>query len=260
LKANSASRADGAVEFYRIESKVPAAVAQKAQALVMPLRFEPVLVDGRAVRANARMRVTLVAKPMGDDRFDMRLDGFSFPDDDADAGAAGDTARPDGIRLRVDHKSPPGYPEVAARAGIEADVLVQVRIGRDGRIAEASIRQSSLVGAGGNSRTVARLLGEFELRSLRAIRGWHVAVGIPDGVEPTAAQMSAWIPVRYRMQGHPPVPPPGEWQWVVRSQKRPAEWLPPDPGRPLVGVADAGEGDVIAGDRGFRLATAPPAF
>jgi outer membrane biosynthesis protein TonB len=243
----------GAVEYYRVASQVPDAVAAKAQELVRQLRFEPVVVDGQPARARARMRITLAGTPIDRDTFRMRLDGFSFPEEEK-PGAP----RADGIVLRVDRKRGVSYPEAGARLGVDADVLVAVRIAPDGAIADAAIRQSAILGVGGNPRVVAQLLGQFEQESLRALRAWHVAVHVPDGVQPTAEQMTACVAVRFRMNGHRDERVPGEWQWSVRSQKRDTPWLPTDPARPVAGVADIGGSGLVPAQAGFRLASPLP--
>lgn len=241
----------GAVESYHVLTDVAPGLAGKVEAMVRQLRFEPVELDGRPARAHTRMRVTLAGTPLDDDGLNVRLDNIGFPD--SKKGRPDDEYIP-GLRMKVDRRSMPDYPVIAARAGVDADVLVIVKVGRDGRIADAAIRQSALIAAGGEPEAVAKLLSEFEYQSLRAVRRWHVAVDVDPGFQPTDAQMTALVPIVYRMQERTP-PRLGDWVWETRSQKREAPWIAPDPARPTVGVADVGGADdLLRGEDGFRLA------
>lgn len=51
--------------------------------LVNALRFEPVLVDGRAVNARMRMRVTFAAEEQANGNMAVRIDNVTFPEETA---------------------------------------------------------------------------------------------------------------------------------------------------------------------------------
>lgn len=151
--------------------------------------------------------------------------------------------------MKVVHRPAPKYPDVGAMSGVDASVLLVVKVGRDGRIADAAVRQSALVGAKGPAHRVARVLEQFEDEALHAIRKWRVAVDIAPGVSPTDEDMSALIPVTFRMRDSGNGDP-GRWVLETRTTKREIPWLQPVPGMPVAGVSDiAGSGAVPVASR-----------
>src|SRR3546814_8104693 len=96
--------ADGSVDDYEInnEDKVPDYVLENLAKCVPAWRFKPVLVDGKAVPARAGMNLRMLAKPSGDDKFEVFIAGTSFS-----IGGS----RPTDIvrRLKTD---PPPYPKI----------------------------------------------------------------------------------------------------------------------------------------------------
>lgn len=75
----------------------------------------------------------------------------------------------------------PVYPEIARQAGLEGRVTVRVRVGRDGRVKEASIVRSDN--------------GAFDDSALAAARQWTFTPGIQAG-QPVEVWMT--IPIRFR--------------------------------------------------------------
>ena len=75
----------------------------------------------------------------------------------------------------------PVYPEIARQAGIEGRVYVRARIGRDGRVREASIARSDNA--------------VFDAAALAAIRQWTFTPGVQAG-----RTVEGWttIPIRFR--------------------------------------------------------------
>lgn len=75
----------------------------------------------------------------------------------------------------------PVYPELARQAGLEGRVTVRVRVGRDGRVKEASVVRSDN--------------GAFDDSALAAARQWTFTPGIQAG-QPVEVWMT--IPIRFR--------------------------------------------------------------
>ncbi len=75
----------------------------------------------------------------------------------------------------------PEYPEIARQAGIEGRVAVRVRIGRDGRVREASVVQSQNA--------------IFDDAALDAVRRWTFTPGVQAG---RAVEVWMTIPIRFR--------------------------------------------------------------
>src|SRR3546814_8845091 len=72
--------ADGSMDDYEIdnEDKVPDYVLENLAKWVPAWRFKPVLVHGKAVPARAGMNLRMLAKPSGDDKFEVFIAGTSF--------------------------------------------------------------------------------------------------------------------------------------------------------------------------------------
>lgn len=238
----------GTVEAYRITTPVSDGMAAKIQAMVRELRFEPVVANGQPARAHTTMRVTLTGQPTDDGGLDVHLDNVSFPKSETSDSAD----RP--VRMSVDQRSTIDYPIIGLRNGLDADVLVVVRAGLDGRIEDAAIRQSALIAAGGDPELVAKVLHDFEYQSLRAAKRWTLKVDVPAGAQPTAEQLTGLIAMQFRTQERVAARA-GDWIWETRSRKRATPWLPPEPGATLVGVADVSGDGVGHDDTRFRLAT-----
>jgi hypothetical protein len=244
--------ATGAVTSYHVTSSLPPDFAHKIEEVARTLRFEPVLVDGKAVRAQTRMRLTL-AGPMRDNGdVEARVDNVTFPGEEG-VDAMGEAAP--GLRMRVSHRAPTLYPESAARQGLDAEVLVVVKVGLDGRIEDAAVRQSTLLEARAAPALVAKVLQEFERETLRSVRRWRVDVQVDPGAHPDDRDRTALVKFSYHVMGTRQAGD-GQWRWETRSSKRQAPWLAPEPSEMLVGVSDV-DGDGLARDSGRFHLTAP---
>lgn len=231
----------GEVASYRVTTPLDGGMATRIEELVGRLRFEPVEVDGRPVRASTHMRVTLIGTPQADGGMRVGIDNITFPDETVDKGANGSG---DGVRMEVTRKFSPGYPTSALQGQVGADVLVAVRVGLDGRIQEAVVRQSALLDIRGSDRVLTALLAEFERSSVQAIKGWRVKVDVAPGVTPTPEQLSGVITVAYRVKGEADRAA-GRWTWETRSDKRPEPWLQFVPGASVVGISDVAPGSPL---------------
>src|SRR3546814_1397397 len=94
--------ADGSVAGYEIlqADKVPDYVLSNLAEWVPDWRFKPVLVGGKAVPARATMTVRMLARPSGEDKFEVSIAGTSF-------GLAGWRPTDNAQRLAM---KPPHYP------------------------------------------------------------------------------------------------------------------------------------------------------
>lgn len=128
--------ADGSVRGYSIdnEGKVPDYVLENLAKWVPGWRFKPVLVDGKAVPARARMSLRMLARSSGEDKFEISIAATSFGDDDS---------RPtDKVRSR--RMGPPRYPEDLIRKGVQGTALLVLRVGRQGKVEEAVVERVNL--------------------------------------------------------------------------------------------------------------------
>src|SRR5690606_3701112 len=76
--------AEGKVTGYAIdhEDQVPALVLSNIAETLPDWRFKPVLVDGKAVPARARMSLRMLARPTGEDGYTVSIAGSAFGDSD----------------------------------------------------------------------------------------------------------------------------------------------------------------------------------
>src|SRR5690606_8693720 len=97
---------DGSVSAYALDKPeaLPGYVVDLVRRASAGWRFEPVVADGEAVAARARMTLRLLATPVGDDEFELTISAATFGSLDA-----ADTAS-----LRAKRLRPPKYPPTAA--------------------------------------------------------------------------------------------------------------------------------------------------
>lgn len=230
----------GAVSSYTVTTPVTAALAARLQEMVQRFRFEPVVVDGRVVRAVAPIRLALVGTPRDDGTVQVAIEHVSFPrdrnpwgrEDDADSAI---------VEARAVRRPAPKYPEASLRAGVTGRVLVAVRFDEAGNVVDAAVRQSALFNLKGRPAQLAPYVADLEQASLRAIRRWKFDIALAPGAVPDAQNLSGLIPVIYTLDGAPP-PKQGQWTWETRTAGRPVPWLAPAVAEHLPGVSDVGDG------------------
>ena len=126
---------DGHVSDYRLNDGLSPTIAELVRKSVMGWRFEPVVVDGRAVVAKTAMQIQLSAEPAAGkaDEFVVRVTEVKF----------GSPKRAGG--------RPPHYPEQAAHARVER---VEVRL-----------RRRALLEQRFGDRAQSRYRGDAQLRA-----------------------------------------------------------------------------------------------
>lgn len=149
---------DGHVQGYALDHArdLPAVVTDLIAKNIARWRFEPVLRDGAAVVACARMSLRIVAKPTRPGRYALRLQGAHF----------GDAA--DGGIKRL-HVVVPEYPHQALDARVSGTVFVALKIGVTGVVEDAAAEQVNL-GVVAKERDMKRwrhVLAESALRAAR---------------------------------------------------------------------------------------------
>src|SRR5690606_5646140 len=128
--------ADGSVRGYTIddEDKVPDYVLANIGKWVPTWRFSPVLVDGKAVPARAKMSLRMAAEPSGEDSFSIYIAGASF-------GESGERAT-DAIAAR--ELKPPAFPRDVANMGGKGIVYLLLKVGRQGTVEDVVAEQVNL--------------------------------------------------------------------------------------------------------------------
>lgn len=132
--------ADGSVSAYRIdrEDQVPETVRKLVDVSVSGWRFEPVLANGRPIAVQTPVTLRIVASPRDAGDYVVRIAGASF---------LHETKR-ENEDLRPIDMSPPKYPPVAYRRGIEGIVYLLLQVGRDGTVAAVATEQVNLTVVG----------------------------------------------------------------------------------------------------------------
>lgn len=157
---------EGQVEGFQLDhrEKVDAGVAGFVDKAVQGWRFEPVLVDGKPVLARTTVRLRLIAGNMEADSMQVRVADARF-------GKLSDSRQPStddvtGAKMRA-----PAYPPQAASIRGQGTVLLLVRVGRDGKVADVIAEQTNLTVVG-PERTMNQLRDVLAKASVRNARDW----------------------------------------------------------------------------------------
>ncbi len=155
----------GDVTGYQLDhaKRLPGAVVGLLNRTIPDWRFKPVMRDGVAVAAQTDMSLRILATPLGQHRYRLVVSGSSF----GDATAPG--------ALQEAHVRSPGYPAEEAQHGIQGTVYLVLRVGRDGHVQDAGVRQVNLR-TPGDSAQMQAWRHDFASASLKAVRSWTFMV------------------------------------------------------------------------------------
>lgn len=240
----------GALIDYRSETPLPDDVRTSLERQVRAWRFEPVLVEGKPVKAKTRMRITLAARPLGDERYAVTVDNVTFPS--SGPGVLPD-APPSAVTVRSRKIVPPAYPQGLARARVGGVVLLYLRLSPDGRVLEATPVQTSLLNVYGSDRSLAQGVSALEQATARAARSWQFDVQAHTD-HPSARDLTVSMPVEFQAPGAHETRP-GQWRTEVRGARREPAWLRDAAGTQRIGVSDVDAGDVVPLASSFKLAS-----
>lgn len=230
----------GKVQRYTLEhpEAYSGAVRDMLDRIVPQWTFRPVLVDGEPRPARSAMYLRLRADPIGNDQFRIVVTSAAF-------GADEDTAPGTQVAVDVRSMAPPKYPKDEMIARIGAQVLVVLRIGRDGRVEDAIAEQTNLDQLG-TPKAMARWRRDFEAGALAGLKHWTFVTPTA-GPEAGAPYWSVRIPVTYTpARGKSPAP--GQWESYVPGPRRPVPWATDEE----QALADAGS-DALPGRGIFPL-------
>lgn len=247
---------DGSVQEYRVGSKTPSSVKELLDRSIARWRFEPVLVDGKAVAAQSPMRVVVAATKAGAD-YRLRIDNVLFRANTKEEYAREAAEQAAGnVVVAASHIRPPGYPDKMEKAGLEAIVLLQVRMEPDGRVAEAFVKQSSLLNVNDRPGNLQRALAAFERSALHAAQSWRFDLEIKDSSKVTPGALTVSIPVEYMFRNREIA---GTWRREFRGPRRNAPWLA-TADEEAIGVSDLASGEMLTGTPTLRLRNRDEAF
>lgn len=203
----------GQVEAFQIDhrEKVNPAIAGFLDDAVREWRFEPVIRDGKAVPARTPVSIRLGGKinPDGTQRVTLLAANFQRYDSSA-------TDEVTSIEL-----TPPRYPEEVFQMGGSGDVLVLVKVGRDGRVLDAAAEQVNLRVAVAEPK-MRRMRDKLATISVAAARRWTFRVPTTG----TLKDEESWtvrVPVNFSL-GDERQQRYGRWQAYIPGPRQQAPW------------------------------------
>lgn len=239
---------DGSVSglLLRQEEKLPEGVVKLVRDSALQWRFEPIVVDGKLVRAVAPMSLRVVARKLEGGSYEVSLRGVSFQKYDST----------DPQNVASIQMNPPRYPELAFRAGATGSVYLLVKVGRDGKVEDAFAEQVNLtfLSRESDQRRFREVLAR---NAIAAAKGWTFRVP----TEGDVASRPYWnvrVPINYAMdRGRDKgAETYGRWVSYVAGPRERAPWRTED--RNVETSPDSlAEGGVYMADRntGPRLLT-----
>ena len=219
---------DGSVRGYSIDDKdrVPDYVLANIGKWVPEWRFSPVLVDGKAVPARAKMSLRMRAEPSGDDKFSIYIAGASF-------GEIGTLATDATTRLDM---TPPKFPRDVANMGGKGIVYLLLKVGRQGTVEDVVAEQVNLT-VYASDRQMERFRRSLAAAAVEKAREWTFRAP-STGVLAGNDFWSVRVPVDFGYRGDKEVAY-GQWEGYLPGPRQRAPWLKND--------EDAGNDALVSG-------------
>jgi TonB family protein len=172
---------DGAVTDYKLRSDdLTPSIAALIDKQVRSWRFEPILVDGRAVKAKTSLKLVLTASPVAGG-YQLHVAGVGFGNP---------------VRRSQDQLKPPEYPMAARHAGVGAEVVLVLTLDGEGRVTAADVESTSLSGKG-PQRVMEQWADLFEHNAKGAARRWRF--DMTERIDGKAKTMRIRVPFEFRM-------------------------------------------------------------
>jgi hypothetical protein len=204
--------AEGNVRSFSLddEGALPEVVITQLRASAAQWRFAPYLVEGRATPVKSTMSARMLATPLSDGKYTVRIGGIQFfPIVD------------EATTVRPEKLTPPDYPPDAARAGGSATVYAVVKVGRDGKVEDAVAEQVNLHEVG-TERELRLLRRAFANAVLRAAKAWTFSPPTR-GADADKPYWSMRVPVVFRLANFT-AEEDGYWQQYVPGPRQLVPW------------------------------------
>ena len=204
---------DGHVRSYQVDQpeKLPPAATGLMAKAVAAWKFQPIVIDGKAVRARTRMSVRIVAKSQGEGRYEVRVASANF----GDGGEPGEFVSSKELK-------PPSYPQLAALSGVRGTVYVVARIGRDGRVEDAIAEQVNLKVVDSKAG-MTRWRNSLAKSAVLGARKWTFNPPT-QGEEVGNPFWLVRVPVDFVLHDEKPVPY-GQWEAYIPGPRQDTPWL-----------------------------------
>lgn len=241
--------AEGAVSSLVLDQKsiLAPGIASFVEGTIGSWRFEPTLRDGNAVAVRAPLRVRLRGTSKADGGYEVSMTSVDFSEYDPKAT--------DSV-TRV-QMTPPRYPEEVYRSGGQGEVLLVVKIARDGTVADVVAEQVNMTVVA-RERTLAKMREMLAKAAVSSARTWTFNPPTT-GEASTRDSWTVHIPVNFalgddRNAGRERY---GRWRTFIPGPRQAVPWRKADP------IEQAGsdllpEGGIYMVDgakRGLRLLT-----
>lgn len=229
---------DGSVAAHSIDQpdKLPPAVLQLLDKALPHWRFEPVVVDGRIVRARSQMGVRVVARKLEDGNYQLRIGSVSFGQNEGKATekrATGKQASKSGKRM-----GPPKYPPGAYRAGVTGTVYLLLKLDEQGDVADVTAEQVNLYVVG-NERQMEQARKQLSDASIAAARRWRFDEPAHDVLGDDGYAVIR-VPIDYRFRGQKDAGY-GEWKAYVPGPRQRPSWADDEDDSPSPDAMIAGQ-------------------
>lgn len=240
--------AEGAVSNLVLDQKstVSPAVAAFVERTIRPWRFEPTLVDGKVVAARAPLRVRLRGTSTGNGDYEVSMTNVDFSEYDPKATDS----------VTAKRLTPPRYPDEAIRIGGQGDVVLVIKVARDGTVADVVAEQVNMTVAG-PERTMAKLRDVLAKASINTARKWTFIP--PTSGEDVAREFwSVRVPVSYAFSDdhNAAVERNGRWRAFIPGPRQRAPWVTRDDAESGSDLLPEGGVYMVDGaKRGLRLLT-----
>lgn len=242
----------GEVEAYALRTELTPDIQKMLDKAIPKWAFVPIEQDGKPVRAKTPMRITLVAREIGEQKYEVKIDNVIFSpltkeDREAAERAAGKAV------ARMNRLPFPRYPQELMLAGIEGSVLLRLRLNPDGSVADVFAEQSSLYNVKGSRRALDKARALLEKSATDAARKWTYSVENASAEQ--TQDIDVKVPVKYSLKGPDEIERDGVgvWRYEYRGPRLDPPWKKADDMEPVVGVSDLNNGEMVSGNTPFRL-------
>ena len=206
---------DGRVSAHTLDKpdKLEPGIIAMINETVPNWRFEPVLQNGKAIAATAKMSFRVVANKVDADHYAMRIRNASFwMPDVAPTRSTGKTIRKE--------MTPPRYPAVAYRSGVAGTVYLVARLDTDGHVLDVVAEQVNL-SLVASEREMDYFRDVLAAPALRAVRSWRLNPATDEEMA-SGKIRTVRVPVAYRLDREPGY---GRWEPYVPGPKQRIPWL-----------------------------------
>lgn len=166
------------------------------------------------------MSLRVVAKPLGDNRYEIGIRGADVVQADASENAVHFDERSRRVK--------PVYPDEALRNGVGGMVYLLLQIGKQGAVENVAAEQVNLY-AYGDEKDMARFRDILAKAAIKAAKHWQYVVPA-EGANASSAPWLVRVPVSFNvMDIGIPKPKYGQWAAYVPGPRMPIPWSSKEP-------------------------------